>query len=64
MTKSDGGKIVVGRVIPEVDNRSYNQDFRYDRRVTVDSLTHVYNKKTITAYAESVLKKKRITGSQ
>lgn len=59
MTKSDGGKIVVGRVIPEVDNRSYNQISDMIEELQFDSLTHVYNKKTITAYAEKCLKEEK-----
>lgn len=59
MTKSDGGKIVVGRVIPEADNRSYNQISDMIEELQFDSLTHVYNKKTITAYAEKCLKEEK-----
>lgn len=59
MTKSDGGKIVVGRVIPEADNCSYNQISDMIEELQFDSLTHVYNKKTITAYAEKCLKEEK-----
>ena len=45
MTKCDGRKIVVGRVIPETDNRSYNQISDMIEELQFDSLTHVYNKK-------------------
>lgn len=59
MTKCDGRKIVVGRVIPETDNRSYNQISDMIEELQFDSLTHVYNKKTITAYAVKCLKEEK-----
>ena len=59
MNKSNGSKIVIGRVIPEADNRSYNQIADMIEELQFDSLTHVYNKKTITAYAVKCLKEEK-----
>ena len=59
MNKSNGSKIVIGRVIPEADNRSYNQIADMIEELQFDSLTHVYNKKTITAFAVKCLKEEK-----
>lgn len=59
MNKCDGRKIVVGRVIPETDIRSYNQITDMIEELQFDSLTRVYNKKTINAYAVKCLKEEK-----
>ncbi len=57
MNKSNGSKIVIGRIIPESDaHGNYNQVADMIEELQFDSLTHVYNKKTITEYAIKCLK--------
>ena len=52
MNKSDGSRIVIGRVVPEADSHgNYNQITDMIEELQFDSLTHVYNKKTTTGYA-------------
>ena len=46
MNKSDGSRIVIGRVVPEADSHgNYNQITDMIEELQFDSLTHVYNKK-------------------
>ena len=60
MNKSDGSRIVIGRVVPEADSHgNYNQITDMIEELQFDSLTHVYNKKTITAYAVKCLKEEQ-----
>lgn len=59
MNKNDGSKIVIGRVIPEEGLNSYNQVADMIEELQFDSLTHVYNKKTVTEYAVKCLKKEK-----
>lgn len=59
MNKSNGSKIVIGRVIPEEDVHSYNQVADMIEELQFDSLTHVYNKKTITEYAVKCVKEEK-----
>ena len=60
MNKSDGSRIVIGRVVPEADSHgNYNQVTDMIEELQFDSLTHVYNKKTITAYAVKCLKEEQ-----
>jgi diguanylate cyclase (GGDEF)-like protein len=60
MNKSDGSRIVIGRVVPEADSHgNYNQITDMIEELQFDSLTRVYNKKTITAYAVKCLKEEQ-----
>lgn len=60
MNKSNGSKIVIGRIIPESDaHGNYNQAADMIEELQFDSLTHVYNKKTITEYAIKCLKEEK-----
>lgn len=56
MKKNTGNDIVIGRVIPEENMHNYNQVADMLEELQYDSLTHVYNKKTITEYAKKLLK--------
>lgn len=60
MNKSNGSKIVIGRIVPESDSHgNYNQVADMMEELQFDSLTHVYNKKTITEYAIKCLKEEK-----
>lgn len=60
MNKSNGSKIVIGRIVPESDTHgNYNQVADMIEELQFDSLTHVYNKKTITEYAIKCLKEEK-----
>lgn len=57
--KASGNKIVVGRVIPEENMHNYSQVADMIEELQYDSLTKVYNKKTITEYAIKLLKEEK-----
>lgn len=57
--KHNGEKIIVGRILLDDNSKGRNNVTRMLDELTYDSLTHVYNKKSITDYAIKLLKEEK-----
>lgn len=59
-TKYTGENMVIGRIILADGTNSMGNIVEIADELTMDSLTKVYNKKTITEYAQKLVKKEKI----